>query len=395
MIIANHYNADHATSLRSYHPLNRSASTWNTALFSELRKLDLELHIVSFYPVHQTQIIRDDNITYYYLPRVPKVDGFTSFVKRIRSLRLARRIRPDLIHGIGSEHGYAYAAVNDRCPSVVTIHGYLRMIGRLSGHRSLLRELFLRPEERRALLRATMVIAINGYMKEQFIGEGCDTRKVEVVPNAINPLFLSCMPDAERDIDILMVGTLQPLKNQHVAMEILARLKQDFGNRPRVLIAGAPTRESMRYYEKLLALRQREGLGNVEFVGRLGPQDLKALYLRSRFLLHISEFEADPTVIAEALACAVCPIVNPVAGMAHRVTDGVNGYHIDIANIPKAAALLNLILDNNPAARRLADTGRTAILEERTPGNIARRTFDVYRSARSRFSICDRNSGRT
>src|SRR3989344_3927894 len=128
LILASHYRADHVARMRLYHRPNPAASTWNTALFSEMRKLDVELHIVQFYPVFRTHIFREDNVTYYYLPRIPKIDGFTSLIKKFRVGLLASRIKPDLIHGIGSEHGHVWAAVQLRLPSVITIHGYLKHI---------------------------------------------------------------------------------------------------------------------------------------------------------------------------------------------------------------------------------------------------------------------------
>lgn len=395
LILASHYRADHVARMRLYHRPNPTASTWNTALFSELGKLDVELHIVQFYPVFRTHIIREDNVTYYYLPRVPKLDGFTSFFKWLRVGRLACKLRTDVIHGIGSEHGYAWAAVHRRWPSVVTIHGYMKNIVRLKGHQSMLKSLFLVREEAAALKHCTRIIAINGFMRDTFTRDGYDADKLHIVPNAINGIYLEGCNAGERDIDVLMVGTLHPLKNQHVALDIFARMRIDLGRSPVVKIVGAPTTESGDYYEQLLALQKRQGLTNVEFTGRKDPTQLKLLYCRSRVLLHISEFETDSLVVAEALGCGVVPAVNPVAGLAHRVHEQINGYHINIKESSAAARQLAAILDDQARLAGLAQRGREVMAAERSSKAVAHATMKIYRqvSAASRDVLPSSNKG--
>ena len=164
-------------------------------------------------------------VTHHYLPKLPWLDNFTSIFKRWRVGALVRRLAPDLVHGIGSEHGHAWAAIGHRVPSVVTIHGWLRVINYLSGHASLLKRLFLVREEARALREADCVIAINEYMRERFVTEGgCPRERTVIIPNALNPVYLQDWSERPRGIDIIMVGTLHPLKNQHVALEL-----QQFG----------------------------------------------------------------------------------------------------------------------------------------------------------------------
>lgn len=382
MILASHYRADHAEKIRPYHSPNKAASTWNTALFAELRQLDIDLHIVQFYPVTRPHVLKDENVTYYYLPRVPKIDGFTSFFKRVRTRWLAKKIRPDLVHGIGSEHGHAWAAVHREWPSIITIHGYLRIINRLAGHRNFLRTIFLAREERNALRRASCVIAINGYMKQLFEQDGYAGRDIRIIHNAVNPVFLRpCLDDCRaRDIDILMVGTLHPLKNQHIALQIFSRLTARRRGKLSCLIAGSPTAASDSYYRNLLQFKNENRLENVVFAGGIDPEGLKRIYCKSKILLHISEFETDSMAVSEALSCGVVPVVNPVAGLAYRIKEGVNGYHINIQDIQQASERLSALLDRYDEIKGAADRGRQEIILERHPRAVARLTYKTYLS---------------
>lgn len=385
MILASHYRADHVAQIKPYHSLNKAASSWNTALFEELRKLPMELHIVQFYPVLKTHVIKEGNATYYYLPRIPKIDSFTSLAKKWRIYRLALKIRPDVIHGIGSEHGHAWAAIHKCWPSVITIHGYLKNINRLAGHQSLLKAWFLEREEQKALLQATTVIAINGYMKELFMQAGCAENNIRIVHNPLGPLYHAPCNNIERDIDILMVGTLHPLKNVHIALQIFSYIQSEHGFNASITIAGAPTTVSGNYYQELLAFKEKHGLSNVKFVGSVDQQRLKELYCNSKMLLHISEFETDSMVISEAMACGVLTVVNPVAAMGYRVMDGINGYHVNIRDTRQAASRLVTILKDHSRTSEMARLGRNQAIQERDPVNVAQETLDAYRATLNRI----------
>lgn len=379
LVLASHYRADHDRAMQPYRRMNAAASSWNTALFGELGKFDIELHIVQFWPVRRYRRFVEGKVTHHYLPKLPWFDNFTSIFKRWRVRRLVRELAPDVVHGIGSEHGYAWAAIGHGVPSIITIHGWLRVINTLAGHTSLLKSRFLVREEARALQQADRVIAINEYMRDRFVNEGgCAPERTVVIPNALNPVYLQDWAEGPRPIDIIMVGTLQPLKNQHVALELFHRLARDHGMHPRVVIVGDATVESTTYRGRLHAMRDELDLTNVEFVGKKSPAELFELYRASRFLLHISEFEADPTVVAEALACGVLPIVNPVAGLAYRVRDGSNGWHVRIADLAESAGRLAKKLPEERHRLRMCREGGAEVLANRAAAAVAASTAAVY-----------------
>lgn len=377
---------DHAAQIATYRVLNPAAASWNRVLFGELAKLDLDLDIVQFWPVRRKHVIQEGRVSYHYLPRLPWIDGFTSAIKRLRVAALVRALRPDVVHGIGSEHGYAWAAMGHGVPCAITIHGYLAVISQLVGHRSWLSERFLVREERRALLGAERVIAINGYMRQQFIAAGCQPERIAIVPNPLDPVFLHDTPmPVARDLDIVMVGTLHRLKNQHVALDLLTLLAREHGLRPKVVIVGTgtATADSQAYVAALRRQRDEAKLDNVEFVGRKTPAELARLYLQSRFLLHTSAFEADPTVVSEALSCGAVPIVNPVAGLAFRVREGVNGWHLAIGDRNVAASRLAQLLTATRQREEIAMRGQVEVRQERGPLSAAHATLAIYRELAS------------
>lgn len=379
MALANLYRPDHLDRLQPYRRLNPAASSWNTAMFRELAHMDLDLQVVQFLPIRRKLVIQEQGITFHYLPRIPGIDSFTSVAKRARVASLVRELKPNVVHGIGSEHGYAWPATGHGVPSMITIHGYLKEINRIAGHKSLLKKMFLVREEQRALRAADCVIAINEYMRDCFIEDGAQADRMVVVLNALNPVFLEAFEEpAVRDIDILMVGSLYPRKNQHVALELFSRLAKDHHVSPRVVIAGAATAQSIEYEAQLRALQSDLGLHNVTFAGSKTPAELAALYRRSRFLLHISEWEADPTVVPEAWGCGTLPVVNPVYGLGFRVQDGRNGFHLPIADRAAASKRLAEILLQDDARRDLVRAAQLSVMDRR-PRSVAEVMAAIYR----------------
>ena len=73
-----------------------------------------------------------DNIFFYSLT-VPKsgwlITGYQGCVRAVR--RKLREIQPDIVHGQGTERDCAISAVFSGFPSVVTVHGNMRMVAKL------------------------------------------------------------------------------------------------------------------------------------------------------------------------------------------------------------------------------------------------------------------------
>ncbi len=102
---------------------------------------------------------------------------------------------------------------------------------------------------------------------------------------------------SERDIDILGVGSLIPLKNYGLMVKIVAQLKGDFPEIKCKLIGSG--KES----ERLKKLCNENNLqNNFEFLGSQSRENVFRYMRRSKILLHPSLFEGSGMVFAEAIA---------------------------------------------------------------------------------------------
>jgi len=102
--------------------------------------------------------------------------------------------------------------------------------------------------------------------------------------------------DSERDIDLLAVGSLIPLKNYSLFVEIAAEAAKNYPEIKAVLVGEGPE------LSKLKKLVKERGIeANVEFKGLLNRKDIFKLMQRSKIFVHPSLFEGSGYVFAEAL----------------------------------------------------------------------------------------------
>ena len=116
----------------------------------------------------------------------------------------------------------------------------------------------------------------------------------------------------DRDIDLLAVGSLIPLKNYSLFIRLSAELKKTYPGLKCKLAGTGPDLYSLQ------TLAKEEGVSeNIEFTGLLNRQEIFKLMQRSKILVHPSTFEGFGYVFAEALVNGM-NIVSFDVGAAHR-----------------------------------------------------------------------------
>lgn len=120
-------------------------------------------------------------------------------------------------------------------------------------------------------------------------------------PQFVIPLGIeykeNSITETDRDIDLLGVGNLIPLKRYHLFIEIVAELKKHYPN-IKARICGKGPEE-----EKLRSLIEMSGLSsNISLLGEMPHDEILGLMKRSRILLHPSSFEGFGIVCLEALS---------------------------------------------------------------------------------------------
>jgi glycosyltransferase involved in cell wall biosynthesis len=138
-----------------------------------------------------------------------------------------------------------------------------------------------------------------------------------MVPTGVDTKFFTpCRQGTQADRPrVLFVGSLRPFKGPQVVLEAAKRF-------PYATFALAG--EGIMAAE-LKAFTHRENLQNVEFLGQLSAEQLRAEYQRADIFLFPSRWEGSPKVILEAAACGL-PVVARKDYEPETVIDGQTGY---------------------------------------------------------------------
>ncbi len=99
-----------------------------------------------------------------------------------------------------------------------------------------------------------------------------------------------------RNVDLLAVGSLIPLKNYRLYLKSIAKLKASYKNINCKLVGSGPEMEALNSFANHLDINE-----NIEFTGLLNRKEVFKLMQRSKIFVHPSTFEGSGYVFAEAL----------------------------------------------------------------------------------------------
>jgi glycosyltransferase involved in cell wall biosynthesis len=174
---------------------------------------------------------------------------------------------------------------------------------------------------------------------------------------------------ARTDDVALLVGRMDPIKGQDLAIEATAELADRYGHLRLVLVgngsfsgsrAGLGMSKSSSWRNQLEARVKELGLdGRVLFTGHLPQADLDCLYERCRFTLLPSIREGFGLVAVESWLHGKPSIVSSRAGIAELIVDGKNGLLFEPDDPKSLARQMRRLLDDRSGqlAARLARYG--------------------------------------
>lgn len=138
------------------------------------------------------------------------------------------------------------------------------------------------------------LIALSDFLQDEF-EKNHGIRPAHVIPPGIDQQ-LYAEKNLERDIDLLGVGSLIPLKQYDTFLEIVFELKKVFPGIKAVLCGNGPEENKLQFLVKELGLRE-----NVRMTGEILHHEVLLLMQRSKILMHPSSYEGFSGVCMEAL----------------------------------------------------------------------------------------------
>ncbi|MCL2516911.1 MAG: glycosyltransferase [Nocardiaceae bacterium] len=211
--------------------------------------------------------------------------------------------------------------------------------------------------ERTLARRSDAVVASTRSERDAIVAAyGAQAARVHVIePGVDTDVFRpSAAPTPDARPRVLVVGRIQPLKGQELAVRALARLAPDI--RPHLFIAGeASGAVGADYRARLDALVAAQGLArDASFVGALPRAELAELMRSCSLVLVPSRSETFGLVTLEAAASGVPVVAARVPGLVDAVREGVTGVLVDGHDERTWAAAIERMLRDPALRHRMA-----------------------------------------
>ena len=335
----------------------------------------VEVHVVTCtrQPVRAPEKLAD-NIFFHSLV-VPKIGWMrTLFQGCIRAVRKKiREIRPDIVHGQGSETEAAVCAVFSGLPNVITIHGNMAELARLF-KAPVGSYVWLAGKLENFALRRTAGVFCNSAYTEGLVRPRA--KKIWRVPNALRAEFFSPprQPPAAR-CQLLNIGVITPRKRQLELLEVVERLRAaglDFHFR---FVGETPAADDYArvFLEKI---RPLQAAGFASHAAPMKTAELMDEFDRSHALVHFPTEEAFGLVVAESLARG-CKFFGARTGGIVDITTGVAG--AELFEMNDWNGLVAGIAAWMRGGFGRSDDGARIMQERYSPPVIARRHLEIYR----------------
>mgnify|MGYP005837720585 CR=1 FL=1 len=205
--------------------------------------------------------------------------------------------------------------------------------------------------------RASQVITISHYNKNFLRDElGIPADKIHIIRCGINPDYFRPDPSAPKDIDILCVARLHPLKGLPYLIEACRKLRERGREINCVIIGEGAERENLE------GLIKEQGLeGVVTLAGLKTQREVREYIRRARVVTLPSSSEGLGVVLMEALASEVPVVASRVLGVPELVEDGVNGFLTEPGDTDALADRFERLLADPELRRRLGAAGRRKV----------------------------------
>jgi sugar transferase (PEP-CTERM/EpsH1 system associated) len=293
---------------------------------------------------------------------------------------LARLLRAERIALLHSHlyHANLYgriAAFLAGVPAIATVHN---VYARRKFHRKLLNRLLSRASAR--------VIAVSEEIREDLVKhDGIDPKKVSVVHNGIDVRRVDTVLTREQararlgvlDDELLIgcVGRLEEQKGHRFLLEACATLKNDPGNRLRLLVVGdGRLRQDLEHRAAAL------GVGaSVSFLGTRHdvPEILRALDI----YVMPSLWEGLSIAMLEAMAAALPIVISDVSGTAQALGDNEHGVLVPPGDAAALAEALRSLAREPGRRRALAMSARQRVQERFSIDAMMSQLASIYDDA--------------
>ncbi len=339
--------------------------------------VEVEVHVISCSKRKMNAPAKLAENIYFHQPVVPHLGwGRSLFVGCVLAVRrLLKKIKPDLVHGQGTERDCAISAVFSGFPNVLTIHGNMRAMARRT---ELSRNLYYKMAaflEKFAVRRTEGVVCVSSYTKELVVDIA---KRCWLIPNAVEQRFFERDSSIPKVKTMLFVGSLVSHKNPKFFVESCGDLFEK--NEWQLRLCGTGD-ECSSYYEGLVKMADK--LPWLILTGWRSREELLDEMRHASALVLPTLEDNCPMVVIEAMAQGVPVVASNIGGVPDLVDDGISGLLFEPSSRRSMRRAVQKLMDNCDLRVMLGHNGREVASAKFSPKNVAMQHIEIYKNLKA------------
>ena len=214
------------------------------------------------------------------------------------------------------------------------------------------------------------VICVSEYDKHNGINQSIiNNENSSVIYNGTTVPLAQSTSQSNEKRRVVFAGRYAPPKRQEVAIQALALL----GNlNVELVCAGQGVRE--RFFKKIA---ERLGVQDKVTFQSYTPSGMSQLYRTADMLVLISDYEAFPMVIIEAMAHGVPVIASNVGGISEAV-DSQTGVLLDSPDKNSVANAIRSLIENEHRIEKMGSLARERVIDKFSVEEMCNKTKEIY-----------------
>jgi glycosyltransferase involved in cell wall biosynthesis len=280
-------------------------------------------------------------------------------------------IRPEVVHGQGTERECGICAVLSGFPNVITIHGNMRLIAKMNRAAPFSYPWISARLEEFTIPRADGIVCISRYTQDAV--KNC-ARRTWLAPNAVEQGFFEIKRATPSRRLILCIGDIMPRKNQNAFIRALDPLAQ---HAPFEVVFMGKALPSDPYAIEFQEIVKRRPW--CRYLGVAGREELRNWLVNAEMLVLPSLEENCPMVILEAMAAGVPVLASNVGGIPDLIKSNENGALFDPTNADSMRQAVERALEDSANAEAMAEAAKNKMVNEYRAAVIASRHIEIYR----------------
>lgn len=304
--------------------------------------------------------------TFHILPTATRKRASTLFRQDRAAIRaVLSEIKPDLVHGWGTEDVYALSAVTSGYRNMVSMAGLLsHYVLKTKMHP---RDYFQAALELFILRKADLITVETEWGRK--VLQRRTRRPIELVEYGVRPHFydIPWQPDPAKPV-ALFIGSIQPRKGIQDAVSAFA-YRGLSGYELRIAGAGSgPWADALR----------RRATPNVTWLGQISPEQTAQELSRAWCLVLPTRCDTSPNVVKEARVIGLPVITTSAGGQSDYIHDGENGFIVPCGQTGVLAERLECLLKNYDQCRAMGAARREEARGYFRPERTADKFVRIY-----------------